>query len=662
MKNTLRFVSFLLSLMMLLSLAVIPASSADGKEELIRESYQFIKKIATINTDESIFVASDRCFSIDNVIYDADGKKVNEIPKIGTDNVVNIVAHLDERYAYTVCAWEDGGEIQYGVQLFDALTGELLANRDERFYVDGENGYISIEGASRILGTMNKWYKVGNFPCAYAINLGHDMYLFVSHEEAESETGIDHSKPHEYYDAKSERTFASSSRFIPMSFSEDTGLGIAVNSEGEGILCDRDLKQVSDEVYTYLEYLGDGIYEAENDEAILILDANADVLCSIAQPADGYEVIHDVFESYIITVDSNDIYRIYDRKSYTTDGATYGWYYRIDEETFTVGDGSYEVETDTPDLIYNADGSVTETELNCLIPVKGAKYLLAFDYATEAELLYDRELVYLLTLNEEYENIYLHEYDDLIMAEKKDGSIGFVTYDDHVMIPFEYDFDTTVDMYRCVGENLLISLGYTVDGVNYADIYLVYYHSTPFVDVKTTNWYFEAVKFVNENGLMTGKGEGIFAPDEQMTRAQLVTTLWRLAGSPEVEYTNVFSDVKANKWFTAPIMWAAENGIVNGFADGTFAPNAPLTRDQLAAIMYRYTEFSGGDVSVDGSLALFTDGDTVQKWAQPALKWAIGLGIIRGKPVKDSDKTAIAPKAYTTRAEVATVLSRYIQR
>ena len=149
-----------------------------------------------------------------------------------------------------------------------------------------------------------------------------------------------------------------------------------------------------------------------------------------------------------------------------------------------------------------------------------------------------------------------------------------------------------------------------------------------------------------------------FAPNVQMTRAQLVAVLWRMAGSPEAEYTDRFSDVKENRWYAPAVMWAAENGIVDGFPDGTFAPSQPITRDQLAAVLFRYTEFAGGDTSARGDISNFTDGDKVQTWALNAVEWAVGEGIISGKPV--AGKVSIAPKAYATRAEVATMLMRYL--
>jgi len=182
----------------------------------------------------------------------------------------------------------------------------------------------------------------------------------------------------------------------------------------------------------------------------------------------------------------------------------------------------------------------------------------------------------------------------------------------------------------------------------------------PFKDVGPKKWFADAVKYVYMNGLMNGKSDTAFAPNEQMTRAQLVSVLWRLAGSPEVEFTARFTDVKKSKWFAGAVMWAAENGIVDGFPDGTFAPDDSLTRDQLAAILYRYTELAGGDISAEGDLSKFTDAKKVQSWARPAVKWAVGEGIIAGKP--DGDSVAVAPKAFTTRAEVATVIMRYTSK
>lgn len=181
---------------------------------------------------------------------------------------------------------------------------------------------------------------------------------------------------------------------------------------------------------------------------------------------------------------------------------------------------------------------------------------------------------------------------------------------------------------------------------------------TPFADVKSNSWYYDAVRYVYFNGLMNGKSSDKFAPGAKMTRAELVTVLWRLSGSPDYsDSISSFKDVKVNKWFGQAVVWASENGIVTGFTDGSFKPNDPLTRDQMAAIIYRYTELMEKDTNQRGSIDSFTDSDKVQSWAREYLEWAVGASIITGKP--DGDKFALAPKDSTTRAEIATVLMRY---
>lgn len=180
----------------------------------------------------------------------------------------------------------------------------------------------------------------------------------------------------------------------------------------------------------------------------------------------------------------------------------------------------------------------------------------------------------------------------------------------------------------------------------------------PFTDVKESDWFYETVKYVNQNGIINGMTEDTFAPGTQLTRAMLVTILYRVEGSPEVQSDSKFSDVKTSEWYGAPVIWASENGIVNGVSDTEFAPNNAITREQIAAIMYRYAQAKGYDVgiakvtSIDG----YDDLDTISSWAVDAVKYTVGSGIMKGKT-----ENTINPKDQATRAEAATVVMRFIE-
>ena len=178
-----------------------------------------------------------------------------------------------------------------------------------------------------------------------------------------------------------------------------------------------------------------------------------------------------------------------------------------------------------------------------------------------------------------------------------------------------------------------------------------------FTDVPATHWAAGAVEFVTSQGLLQGTGTSTFAPGQPMTRAMLVTALWREAGSPVVNYAMDFDDVDEDQWYTEAVAWAAANGIVNGVSDTTFAPDDPVTREQMAAILYRYAQYKGYDVTASGDLSGYTDAGAIRPYAEAAMAWANGAGLITG--VSD---TTLQPRGNSTRAQVATILMRFCQK
>ncbi len=175
-----------------------------------------------------------------------------------------------------------------------------------------------------------------------------------------------------------------------------------------------------------------------------------------------------------------------------------------------------------------------------------------------------------------------------------------------------------------------------------------------FTDVDTAQWYHEGVCYVLRNGLMEGKGEGIFAPNANLTRAELVTVLYRMAGTPSVEgMTHPFTDVAEDTWYTDVVIWAYNDEVVNGISETAFAPGANITREQIATILYRYAE---AEAVEEDALADFADADKVSDWAVEAMNWAVSVGLINGM-----DETTLAPQGNATRAQIATILMRYCE-
>lgn len=183
--------------------------------------------------------------------------------------------------------------------------------------------------------------------------------------------------------------------------------------------------------------------------------------------------------------------------------------------------------------------------------------------------------------------------------------------------------------------------------------------SKAFSDLDAKAWYHEGVDYALTNGLMNGVGGGKFEPDGQLTRAQLVTVLYRAAGEPDTgKQVNPFTDVADDAWYTKAVIWAANNGIVNGVAKNTFAPDDSITREQIAAMLYRY---AGAEAAKEDKLSAFPDAAKVSDWAKEALNWAVASGLING--VADANGTAsLEPQATATRAQIATILMRWLEK
>ena len=178
----------------------------------------------------------------------------------------------------------------------------------------------------------------------------------------------------------------------------------------------------------------------------------------------------------------------------------------------------------------------------------------------------------------------------------------------------------------------------------------------PFPDVTEGDWFYDAVRYAYENGLMDGVGDNLFAPNSETTRAQLVTILYRLAGQPAVSGDLPFTDVEAGTWYTDAVAWAAANGIVNGVSETEFAPGKDITREQLATILFRYAEAKGYDVSARADLSAYTDADQIQSYAAESVAWAVAEGLIQG-----FEDNTLRPAGNATRAQIATILMRFCE-
>ncbi|WNX83351.1 InlB B-repeat-containing protein [Agathobaculum sp. NTUH-O15-33] len=175
-----------------------------------------------------------------------------------------------------------------------------------------------------------------------------------------------------------------------------------------------------------------------------------------------------------------------------------------------------------------------------------------------------------------------------------------------------------------------------------------------FLDNPYGSWYHDYVDYVFANGLMKGVSSDRFAPDETLTRGMLVTILYRMAGSPAVSGASPFADVAEGKWYTDAILWATQTDVAGGYGNDRFGPDDPITREQTAAILYRYAVLKGFDTDGRAELSGFTDANEVSAWAREAMQWCVQKSLITGRTEQE-----LAPAGTATRAEIAAILSRY---
>ena len=185
--------------------------------------------------------------------------------------------------------------------------------------------------------------------------------------------------------------------------------------------------------------------------------------------------------------------------------------------------------------------------------------------------------------------------------------------------------------------------------------------ASPFTDVNKDAWYAPAVEYVRERDWMNGVGNNQFAPQAALDRATFAQILYNLAGQPELPddfgHFLEFGDVDPGKWYKTPTYWAYWKGLASGTGDGKFSPSQAVTREQMAAILYRYAQYKGYDVTASGDLSGYTDAGAIRPYAEAAMAWANGAGLITG--VSD---TTLQPRGNSTRAQVATILMRFCQK
>lgn len=208
-----------------------------------------------------------------------------------------------------------------------------------------------------------------------------------------------------------------------------------------------------------------------------------------------------------------------------------------------------------------------------------------------------------------------------------------------------------------VAEGTAVITASTVDGKKASCNVQVLWKS-PFDDVANGSWYFDTIRYIYKNGLMTGLNSSSFGPAESLSRAQFAVILYRIAGEPGMGYWPAFPDIANNNWYTKAALWANSTGNITGYSNGKFGPADNITREQIAVILYRYAKNNGYDTSMRASYGKFSDSSKVSSFAKDAMSWAVGSNLIAGK----DNGTRLDPQGNASRADCATIMMRFVEK
>lgn len=256
---------------------------------------------------------------------------------------------------------------------------------------------------------------------------------------------------------------------------------------------------------------------------------------------------------------------------------------------------------------------------------------------------------------------YVNELLGKILKVGKNGTVEpkltFQHIGKSVTFTFKPDTGYKVKDVKVNGKSVGAVKTYTIDKLTVSTRIEVEFTNgkLPFTDVRESDWFYEDVAFAYENGLFAGTSDTTFSPNASMTRAMLVTVLYRLEGQPAVNGRSGFSDVQYNGYYEDAVTWAADNGIVNGTSTTTFSPNANVTREQMAAILYRYAQYKKYNTAASSGLNGFTDHASVSGYAAASLEWAVAEKLVNGSNGK------LMPTGNATRAQVAAILHRFVE-
>lgn len=439
--------------------------------------------------------------------------------------------------------------------------------------------------------------------------------------------------------------------------SKDDSMGLIQYGENEKKSIDFSLekkekvtvKAVAKKGYEFVEWRSDGIE--------LTRSQKQDATLKITMPDNDVKVTavfqkKTVSGDYKLTLDVSRHGDVYENSTRGDDAKSYYWLDDDDELTFkAVADKGYEVRWRIDKGRWNYTSKITVNARD----MGWDNATLDIDFVSSSSTPSSKN--YTLSIDITGGKHGTLSYKNSVISDGKTYSL-----EKNDTMTFKAEPDKGYVAAWKFGTETYVGSSYTVKmGSKDATLYVSFvdkndyrWGNLPFHDVTNRDWYYDDVLYAYINGLMDGISMTSFGADQNTTRGQVVTILWRLTGEPRAARNNQFTDVSSNAYYNTAISWAAENGIVKGYDSKTFRPNANVTREQLAAILYRYAEYMNLSTRGASNLTKFDDYYSIGTWARDSLAWANYHGLINGV-----DSYHIDPKGNTTRAQLAAILHRF---
>lgn len=685
MKKT-RIIAVMLAAVMLLSMIPMTASAADVRHPIVKDVVEF----------DGQYLSSDSYFALGNSLYNGDGDKIFTL-EAEDEMIYTLTDHCMITMCSNIGDLSDLEGIEDLENIVDSLEGIEI----------GFNLY-SINGDE----VMLKSSFVDNYPCVlpfegyrYTAVLHCDiitLLMGIFGGEFDEEAAYDLIYGYDIIDEYGNVVYSQKGIKIAQPIGDGVFHVILLSSEGET----QNLLTVTDNGIKEIE-IGNGYLMVQETELGHVMVMTEDFKYGVMNLTGDFLVMDEFDEVlvsdeyYIANETSEDFYSpeksyVYDRNGkcvwkyddptlyYNGKVAIVDTYFSFEAEgteytnpimkliDLSTGDvivdaeniyceGGYILAESTMarpygTSLYSTDGEYIGGKDGWIVCIDEGNYTIILEDA-DAEKIYrvntDMEVVETLS----YDNNYTTSYNNVSVAMTygEDDMSACLWYkgqkisDDHMMA------QDVIDMDGC---DVFVFVNY-YDGEPIATAYIISDDKSPFYDINEDHWARVYIDECFEAGIMNGTGGGKFSPSGAVSRAQVVTTLWRLAGEPEPEGENKFVDVQNVLWYSTAVTWAAENGITTGVGGDYFAPNRTVTRGEVAAILYRYAEYAGDDVTAKADLSTFADADELSDWNRDAFAWCATEGIITGKTAGESSPVRLAPSDALTRAEIAAVLCRY---